>query len=98
MRGRGASRRSSVVIIGAALYALFLLVAPFEHHDLLCHIRHPEHCTSCSASALGSDPPDSASLVTWHLTDAGSVLATPLTADSVLLSVRSTGRSPPAFA
>jgi hypothetical protein len=80
------------------MYALYLVIAPFEHHDLLCHLKNPEHCTSCSSSALGSDPQASAVPVSWHLADAGSVLPLQSTAVGVLLTVRSTGRSPPAQA
>ena len=48
MQGR---RRSQVhAVLGVAIYALFLVTAPFEHHDLLCHLKTPSHCTACTSS------------------------------------------------
>src|SRR5438067_47748 len=89
------SHRRTLAMAGAVLYALFLVVAPFEHHDLLCHLKNPQHCTSCSSSALGSDSQPPTPFVA-RLADAGSVLTLQSTAAGVLLTVRSTGRSPPA--
>jgi hypothetical protein len=89
-----ASDRRWLALAGALLYALFLIVAPFEHHDLLCHLKNPQHCTSCSSSALGNNAPAPTPFVA-RLADAGSVLQPQLTAAGVLLSVRTTGRSPP---
>ena len=48
------SRR--LALAGLAIYAVFLVASPFEHHDLLCHLKTPQHCTSCASSQLGSDP------------------------------------------
>ena len=79
-----------------ALYAVFLIVAPFEHHDLICHLKNPLHCTACTSSLLGSDPQTPAVVGTWSLSDAGRAVAADVLADDILLSVRSTGRSPPA--
>jgi len=41
------SDRRWLAFAGAVLYTVFLFIAPFEHHDLLCHIKNPQHCTSC---------------------------------------------------
>ena len=82
-------------LLAAALYALFLLTAPFEHHDLLCHIKTPQHCTSCSSSLLGSDP-HAPAILTHELRDAGRAMARLSLPESVLFAVRSSGRSPPA--
>jgi hypothetical protein len=79
-----------------AVYVLFLLASPFEHHDLLCHLKTPQHCTSCSGSQLGSDPHLLLPPSSWELTDAGSAFAFHLLANDALLAIRSTGRSPPA--
>jgi hypothetical protein len=73
-----------------------LIAAAFEHHDLLCELKTPQHCTSCASSHLGSDPHTSAILGVWHLADASHAVSIQLLADSILLSTRSTGRSPPA--
>ena len=92
--GRGLGIRRSK-FLGVALYAVFLVTAPFEHHDLVCHLKTPQHCTSCASSQLSSDPQTPAILGTWHLNDAGRAITIQLVVDGTLLPVRSTGRSPP---
>lgn len=82
--------------VGVAIYAVFLVVAPFEHHDLVCHLKTPQHCTSCTSSVLGSDPYSPAIFGAWSLSDAGRADALHVVVDGILLAVRSTGRSPPA--
>ena len=82
-------------LIGVALYAGFLLVAQFEHHDLACHLKTPQHCSSCASSLLGSDPHTAATFGEFQLADAGRAVAfLPLPADTLLV-VGTTGRSPP---
>src|SRR6266849_1570292 len=81
--------------IGVALYAAFLVVAPFEHHDLVCHLKDPRHCTACTASQLGTDPGTSAVLATSYLSDAGRAVSYQTLAEGVVLPHQSTGRSPP---
>jgi hypothetical protein len=83
-------------LVGVALYAGFLLVAQFEHHDLVCHLKTPQHCTSCASSLLGSDPHTPAMPGAWRLADAGRASAFLPVLDDTLLAVKSTGRSPPA--
>jgi hypothetical protein len=78
-----------------ALYALFLLTSPFEHHDLQCELRTPLHCTACAASVLGSDLQAVAVIGVWHLDDAGRANTELVVAEGRLLDVRSNGRSPP---
>jgi hypothetical protein len=92
-----ASRRitRSLAFAGLALYAAFLLVAPFTHHDLLCELKTPQHCTACASSVVGSDPTRPAIIGAWILTDAGSADARATSVEGALLTVRSTGRSPP---
>ena len=87
-------RRSK--ILGVALYAVFLVTAPFEHHDLLCHLKTPQHCTSCSSSQLGSDPHTPHILGAVHLADAGCAVSFQPLIEATLLAVPSSGRSPPA--
>jgi len=84
-----------LTLAGLALYAFVLIASPFEHHDLICHLKTPQHCTSCASSQLGSDPhalhvPDSS-----HMKDAGSAATLDQTIEGALLAVRTTGRSPP---
>ena len=83
-------------LVGVALYTAFLIIAPFEHHDLSCELKTPQHCLSCSASQLGSDPHAVAVPAVWSLADAGRA-DSPLTVfHSVLLVIPTSGRSPPA--
>jgi hypothetical protein len=95
-RRLGDRRWRSLAFVGLALYTVLLIAAAFEHHDLSCEIKTPQHCTSCASSQLGSDPDTSATLGIWHLANVSRVDSIQLFADSLLLSSRSTGRSPPA--
>jgi hypothetical protein len=92
----GVRRWRSLAFVGLAVYTVLVIAAGFEHHDLSCELKTPQHCTSCSASQLGSDPHTSEGLATWHLPDASCAVPIQLVADSILLTSRSTGRSPPA--
>ena len=84
-------------LVGIAMYAFFLAAAPFEHHDLACHLKNPLHCSSCTASQLGSDPQALIVPGTFHLADVGRALTVHVVAGGTLLPARSTGRSPPLF-
>jgi hypothetical protein len=96
MRGTLRHRRWRLLaFLGVSIYAVFLVTVPFEHHDLLCHLKTPQHCTSCSSSLVGSDPDLLAFLATFQLRDAGTASAFQPLPESTLLAVRSTGRSPP---
>jgi hypothetical protein len=80
--------------LGVVLYAAVLVIAPFEHHDIVCHLKNPQHCTACTSNPVGTDP---ASLKTPRflpLVDAGRAVLDHSLAQGVLLAV-STGRSPP---
>ena len=79
-----------------AIYAVFLIASPFEHHDLLCELKTPQHCTSCTSTQLGADPQTPLDPGAWHLADAGRAASFVLLHRGTLLAVRSTGRSPPA--
>jgi hypothetical protein len=82
-------------LLAVALYALFLVAAPFEHHDLWCELKTPQHCTSCVSSQLGSDPHATIAPTVWHLADAGRADSPQIFQHSVLLVVTTPGRSPP---
>ncbi|HEY7292070.1 MAG TPA: hypothetical protein VH583_19700 [Vicinamibacterales bacterium] len=82
--------------LGAMLYAIFLFASPFEHHDLSCELKTPQHCTACSASVLSAAPDDQPTLPdVLHLADAGSAASGDMRAESLLVAARTTGRSPP---
>jgi hypothetical protein len=87
------SRR--LALVGVALYALFLVASPFEHHDLLCELRTPQHCTSCTSAQLGADTQIAVTPGEAQLADAGRAYAILYLSADTLLAVRSTGRSPP---
>lgn len=89
-------RHRRLIVLAAMLYAVVLVAASFEHHDLICHLKHPDHCTACSSNVLGSDPRTPAINDVVQLTDAGRAVAVEILSESILLAVRSTGRSPPA--
>jgi hypothetical protein len=94
----GIRRWRSLTTLGTVIYAVFLVTAPFEHHDLLCHLKNPRHCTSCSASQPGSDPQSLVMPGASHLIDAGRAMTIHVVAAGAVLSVGSTGRSPPVLA
>ena len=88
------SRR--LALVGVAIYALFVIASPFEHHDLSCELKTPQHCTSCASTQLGSDTHVILAPGAAQLADAGRASAFVLLDEGTLLVVRSTGRSPPA--
>ena len=97
MSRRGSGRLSRrLALVGMAIYAVFLVASPFEHHDLSCELKTPQHCTSCTSTQLGSDPQTLLDPGVWHLADAGRAGTFVLLHQGTLLVVRSTGRSPPA--
>ena len=89
------SRLRILACAGLALYAVFLVASPFEHHDLSCELKTPQHCTACTSSVVGSDPVAPATLNSSRLADAGTAVSVLVLSDGVLLSAHSTGRSPP---
>lgn len=87
--------RSLLRWIGIALYAAVLVVASFAHHDLICHLKNPQHCTACTANQLGTGPHTSSVPGTSQLSDAGDAASFQPLSEGVLLADQSTGRSPP---
>ena len=77
------------------MYALFLILVQFEHHDLVCHLKNPQHCTACVSSQLGSDPQSLTAPLPSPLTDAGQAINPLHIAAGEFFAVPSTGRSPP---
>jgi hypothetical protein len=96
LRDRPRLRRAA--LLGIILHALFLVVADFEHHDIICHLKTPQHCTSCSLNSVGSEARHDPVTGAWSLSDAGRAVASHDVAQSVLLPVRSSSRAPPASA
>src|SRR6476659_819200 len=93
---RGSGRLSRrLALLGMAIYAVFLISSPFEHHDLSCELKTPQHCTSCTSTQLGSDTNLVLSPGAAQLADVGCATSLVLLDEGTLLIVRSTGRSPP---
>ncbi|MSO46401.1 MAG: hypothetical protein EXQ59_06520 [Acidobacteria bacterium] len=88
-------RRWRLAVFWLAAYAIFLAAAPLEHHDLLCELKTPRHCTACTSSVVGSDPARSAIVGSWTLTDLGLAVAVEFTTHGIVAPVSSPGRSPP---
>lgn len=93
--GFGIRRWRRFTALAFALYAVFLVSAQFEHHDLLCHLKTPQHCTSCASSPLSADPHALVSLDTCHLADAGRLVVFQRLSEGALLAIQLSGRSPP---
>ena len=91
-------RRLRATAVWLALYTVFLAASPFEHHDVLCELKTPRHCTACTSNVVGSDPAPAAIVGSWTLSDVGLAIAAESTPRGILLWVRSSGRSPPASA
>ena len=96
-RGNGRLSRR-LALVGMAIYAVFLVASPFEHHDLSCELKTPQHCTSCTSTQLGSDTQVALAPGAAQLADAGRAGTFVLLHQGTLLVVRSTGRSPPSQA
>jgi len=90
------TRARGLTAVGLALYVVILVTLPFEHHDLICHLKTPQHCTSCASSPLGSDPHALSAPGAARLADAGAAVVPEPTLEGAALVTRSTGRSPPA--
>jgi hypothetical protein len=92
---RTAARARLLTIVGLTLYAAVLVSSPFEHHDLICHLKTPQHCMSCASSQLGSDPHPLPVPGASRLTAAGFATTLEQDAEEALLVTGSSGRSPP---
>jgi hypothetical protein len=95
MTGRNAGRSRRFAVAAVVIYAVFLAATPFEHHDLICHLKTPQHCTSCASSAQSTDPHTPATLDAHRLADAGRAVAFEATTEGADLAAASSGRSPP---
>jgi hypothetical protein len=82
--------------LGVTLYAIVLVLAPFTHHDIACHLKNPQHCTACSSAQAGVDPAILTAPAIAPPTDVGCAVSSYHSAENVLLVADSAGRSPPA--
>jgi hypothetical protein len=98
MLGRSRRRLPLIALVGVGFHILFLAAAPFEHHDLICHLKTPQHCTSCASNPLGSESRICPAPGACRLADAGRIFALDALPEGALLAVSTYGRSPPSFA
>jgi hypothetical protein len=91
-----AERLRRLTLTAVLLYAFVLALTPFEHHDLLCHLKTPQHCGSCASNTAGLHSHAPTVLDGHQFSDAGRAFAAVATGDDVLLVSSSSGRSPPA--
>ena len=82
--------------LGVVLYAVVLVLAPFTHHDISCHLKDSQHCTACTSTQVGTDPAAAAAPMFVPLVDLGRAVPFYAASESVLLAAESNGRSPPA--
>jgi len=97
MLGRSRRRLPLIALVGVGFHILFLAAAPFEHHDLICHLKTPQHCTSCASNPLGSESRICPAPGACRLADAGRIFALDALPEGALLAVSTYGRSPPSF-
>ena len=86
-------RRST--LLGLVLHVAVLAAAPFEHHDLACHLKTPQHCSSCAFSPVGTSASAEPAPATGHLVDAGSAVSLRPVPIRIVDTPCITGRSPP---
>src|SRR3954453_23414180 len=96
VRRRSGRLSRRLALVGMAIYSLFLIASPFEHHDLSCELKTPQHCTSCTSTQLGSDTHVVLAPGAAQLAEAGVASSFIVLDEGTLLAVRSTGRPPPA--
>lgn len=97
VRGSRGRRWRRVAAVAIALYSVFLVTAPFEHHDLACHLKTPLHCMSCASSPLSLNPHTPVVPDALRLADAGRATLPHVLLEGALLAAQSSGRSPPAL-
>jgi hypothetical protein len=94
----GLQRSRRLTAIAFALYAVFLVTAEFEHHDLACHFKTPQHCTSCASSPLSAAPHAPVAADAHRLADAGRAYSFARLLHGAVLTAHASGRSPPVIA
>jgi hypothetical protein len=98
MYGRVRLSLRRLTLLGVVLHAAVLAAAPFEHHDLVCHLKTPQHCSSCTSSPVGAGSVRAPAPAAGHLVEAGSAVSLEATPESAVFAPRTVGRSPPALA
>jgi hypothetical protein len=79
-----------------ALYVLAAALMPFAHHDLACHLKSTNHCTTCTVGSSAEAAADPALLARFSLHDAGAAIFDPITRPHSAVRRLTSGRAPPA--
>ncbi len=79
-----------------ALYVLAAALAPFAHHDFVCHLKSTNHCTTCVVGSSAEAAADPAVLARFWLNDAGATVFEPITPPDSAARRSTPGRAPPA--
>jgi hypothetical protein len=78
-----------------AVYVAAVALLPLSHHDVVCHLKSPTHCTSCLVGSSGEPGTDAAALLRVAVSDQGRLLNTSTTLVASIPHGASAGRSPP---
>lgn len=82
--------------VAGLLYAIVLAASPALHHDLICHLKTPTHCTACHASPVAPRAEARVEVTPPVLSNAPSVESREEIAALAPVPLRSCGRAPPA--
>jgi hypothetical protein len=85
-----------VAFLTAVLCAFVDIASPFEHHDLVCHLKTPAHCTACASSLASTSPAAVAGASAVALADLGVAVTLLPQIEGIRLATRASGRAPPA--
>ena len=89
-------RRGLRLKIVLAVYVLAAALLPLTHHDVVCHAKSSNHCSTCTIGSSGEAAADPSDVARLGLMKAGEAIA--LCQVPVLAPVSSacSGRAPPA--
>jgi hypothetical protein len=79
-----------------AVYVAAVVLLPFAHHDLACHLKSSTHCTSCVVGASGEAAQETGGSVNAALSACGQAPWIPSLAHDTTPGGIVAGRSPPA--
>jgi len=93
--GRGGGSLAKVLL---TVYIVSVALLPLSHHDVICHLKSPTHCTTCLTSLSGEAAPHTVPLDVWRMTDAGRAMMSERGGVPSVNVSSSSGRAPPALA
>ena len=97
MRLPRGTRLALMLRVVIAMYVLAVALMPFAHHDVVCHVTSPSHCTTCVVGYSSDVAPEPDVLAAAGLHDAGAaMLDADIRLDAEPICAHS-GRAPPAI-